>query len=108
MKTTTLHLVRIGNSRGVRLPVSIIQRYRMKDEIIMEEQSDGILLRPAGASLPKLSWGETAAEMVRANENWGDWESTTPDGLDTIPWETGKQLRAAEDRGHYKVKTRRQ
>ena len=107
MKTCPLHLVQIGNSRGVRLPATVLQRYSMKDKLIMEERSDGILLRPAGPAVTKLSWSETAQEMAKTNENWGEWESTAADGLDSVPWETNKKLRAAEDRSQYKTKSRR-
>ena len=43
-----LKVARIGNSRGVRQPAASLRRYRIGDSVVMEERSDGILLRPTG------------------------------------------------------------
>ena len=48
MTTMKLKVARIGNSRGVRLPAKSLRRYRIGETVVMEERSDGILLRPAG------------------------------------------------------------
>src|ERR1700675_2666862 len=60
MKPVELKVARIGNSRGVRLPAPTLERYRIGATVVMEERSDGILLRPPGSVSPKLSWEETA------------------------------------------------
>jgi hypothetical protein len=73
----------------------------------MEERSDGIVLRPVGASQPKLSWEETARAMAAAGEDWSDWESTAADGLNAVPWEGGRQDRVAESASTYQRKTAR-
>jgi len=86
MKTTTLKVARIGNSRGVRLPVGSLRRYRISESVIMEERSEGILLRPPGPVQEKLSWEETAKAMARSQEDWGEWDATVSDGLDSLPW----------------------
>lgn len=38
----------------------------------------------------KLSWAETAREMVKINEDWSDMELAACDGLDQIPWITDR------------------
>jgi antitoxin component of MazEF toxin-antitoxin module len=55
MKTTELKVTRIGNSRGVRLPATLLRRYRIGSVVLMEAKSEGILLRPTGATVEKLS-----------------------------------------------------
>lgn len=35
----------------------------------------------------KLSWEETAREVVAAHESWEEWEVTVGDGLAALPWE---------------------
>jgi antitoxin component of MazEF toxin-antitoxin module len=45
MKPTELKVTRIGNSRGISLPADSLRRYEIEDTLIMEERSDGILLR---------------------------------------------------------------
>ncbi len=88
MKSVELKIARIGNSRGVRLPAATLDRYHIGERVVMEERSDGILLRPAGEAPLKLSWAETAREMAAAGEDWSEWDATAADGLDTAPWET--------------------
>lgn len=104
MTTTELKIARIGNSRGVRLPAVALRRYGFGDAAIMEERSEGILLRPVGPAQPKLTWEETAREMAAAAEDWGDWDSAAADGLESVPWPPG---RVAERKARYGTKRRR-
>lgn len=87
MAITRLKVVRIGNSRGVRLPAASLKRYRIGDVVLMEERSEGILLRPAGPVVEKLSWEATAREMAERGEDWSAWDVASADGLDTAPWD---------------------
>jgi antitoxin component of MazEF toxin-antitoxin module len=96
MRSTELKVARIGNSRGIRIPAGTLQRYRIGDTVVMEERSDGILLRPAGPASPKLSWEETAREMAASGEDWTEWEATAADRLDEIAWEPAKPALVAE------------
>jgi antitoxin component of MazEF toxin-antitoxin module len=88
MKSESLKLSAIGNSRGVRLPAGLIQRYGFSHEIIAEVREEGLLLKAANPGAAKLSWEETAKAMAEASEDWSDWTSADEDGLDTVPWET--------------------
>ena len=101
-----LKVVRIGNSRGIRLPARVLARYRIGDEIVLEERQDGILLRPIGSAVAKLSWEDTAREMARASEDWSDWDSTSRDGLSQIPWQP-RPARVAERPSPYPARGRR-
>jgi antitoxin component of MazEF toxin-antitoxin module len=87
MKTKELKVTRIGNSRGVRLPIESLRRYRIGESVLMEERSEGILLRPAGPVQEKLSWEETAQAMAHSQEDWSEWDATLSDGLDSLPWD---------------------
>ncbi|MCX6565943.1 MAG: AbrB/MazE/SpoVT family DNA-binding domain-containing protein [Candidatus Aminicenantes bacterium] len=106
MKTIELKVARIGNSRGIRLPATVLRRYRIGDSVIMEEMTEGILLRPAGPLIEKLSWEDTAREMAAAREDWSEWEATSADGLEEIPWESRSTHRVAERKSRYAVKAR--
>ena len=101
MAIVKLKVARIGNSRGVRLPASSLRRYRIGDTVLMEERSEGILLRPAGSAVQKLSWEETAKEMAASHEDWGAWDEVTADGLDALPWEAHGRSRVAEHPSRY-------
>lgn len=107
MEPTELKVARIGNSRGIRIPARTLERYRIGATVVMEERSDGILLRPTGPASPKLSWEETAQEMAVQGEDWTAWETTVADGLQGIPWESTKSRRVAESGPKHRGRPRR-
>lgn len=96
MRSLELKVARIGNSRGVRLPAATLERYGIGESVMMEERSDGILLRPHGSSSQKLSWEETAREMAAAGEDWSEWDAAAGDGISNTPWEVPRPKRVAE------------
>ncbi len=96
MATVRLKVARIGNSRGVRLPAASLRRYRIGETVLMEERSEGILLRRTGPKVEKLSWEETAREMAARREDWSDWDTAVADGLDDLPWQADRKGRVAE------------
>jgi antitoxin MazE len=79
-RTQNIKLVAIGNSKGIRLPKSIIQKYGFSDTILLEEIEQGILLRQVQDE--KLSWEKTYKAMAKEKEDWQDFENTLLDGLD--------------------------
>ncbi len=101
MRTRELKVARIGNSRGVRLPASSLKRYAVGSVLVMEERTEGILLRPAGLTVEKLTWEDTAREMAATREDWSEWDVLDADGLDSIPWEASKAGRVREKRIPY-------
>ena len=101
-----LIVARIGNSREVRLQAASLRRYHIGDTVMMEERSDGILLRPAGRTVEKLSWEETARAMAASHEDWGVWDTAAADGLDDLPWRSGKKDRVAEPPSRYRARPR--
>ena len=104
MTIMKLKVARIGNSRGVRLPAASLRRYRIGETVLMEERSEGILLRPTGPAVEKLSWEETAREMAASREDWSAWDPTASDGLDDLPWQADKTRRVAEPSARYPTK----
>lgn len=106
MKSIELKVARIGNSRGVRLPAGSLRRYHIGTVVFLEERSDGLLLRPPGPVVDKLSWSDTAREMAAESGEWNEWDSTASDGLAEIPWTTGPANRAADRKTRYAVKSR--
>ncbi len=74
-------LVDIGNSKGVRIPKKLIEKYSLNEKLTLEELDDGILIRsnePSG----KLSWEETFKEMAQEKENWSDLDGVAADGIE--------------------------
>ena len=79
-KTVELKIVAIGNSRGVRLPKEIIERYAIEDTIVLEAREEALVFRNKHDK--RLSWEDTFKETTREREDWGDFEGTAGDGLD--------------------------
>jgi antitoxin component of MazEF toxin-antitoxin module len=105
MAIMKLKVARIGNSRGVRLPAASLRRYRIGETVVMEERSEGILLRPTGSTVEKLTWEDTAREMTASREDWSAWDTTAADGLDGLPWQVGGKSRVAEPPTRYRSKS---
>ena len=75
-----IKLVSIGNSKGIRIPRIVIQKYGFKSDLLLEETVDGLLLRQKDDN--KLSWSNTYKAMAEETENWEDFDVTILDGLD--------------------------
>jgi putative addiction module antidote len=80
-------IIRVGNSRGVRLPRELLELYGFVegDVVTFEERREGILLRRAAASEEHISYGEAYREMAQEaaeRQEWGEWDETAGDGLD--------------------------
>ncbi|HEV7405948.1 MAG TPA: AbrB/MazE/SpoVT family DNA-binding domain-containing protein [Chthoniobacteraceae bacterium] len=86
MKTIPLTLAQIGNSRGIRLPASLIRKHGLEAGLVLEDRGHEIAIR-SKAPLKKLSWEETYRQMAAAGEDWSKWDATVADGLDEIPCE---------------------
>ncbi len=59
MKT---QLVKIGNSRGIRLPKAVIEQVGLDREIELEVQSDRIIIRKSGN--PRAGWAADARKLA--------------------------------------------
>jgi antitoxin MazE len=73
-------LVPIGNSKGVRIPKALLEKYGLKNSLLIEETDKGLLLRNKEES--KLSWEDTYKTMANEKENWDDFDITILDGLE--------------------------
>ena len=77
-------VVPIGNSRGVRLPKTVLDKYAIRDAVVVEQREEGLLLRSKRDR--RLSWEETFKDMAHEREDWSDLDGTLNDGLDKEPW----------------------
>jgi antitoxin MazE len=60
-------IIRIGNSRGVRLPKLIIEQCGFSEEVDLELQNDGLLIK--ASSGPRSNWNEAFAKMREQDED---------------------------------------
>ncbi|MBP7094796.1 MAG: AbrB/MazE/SpoVT family DNA-binding domain-containing protein [Spirochaetia bacterium] len=80
-------VVRIGNSRGLRLPARLFELYGLSegDELELEERAEGILVRPAPRADGKPDQAEAyrrMAEEVAEKAERSDRDGTAGDALE--------------------------
>jgi antitoxin MazE len=85
----TAELIRIGNSRGLRLPRRLLELYNLAegDELELEERRDGIVLKPKARTERKLGWEAAYVEMAEEaadRAEWSDWDTAVGDGMDEL------------------------
>ena len=77
--TREVKLVPIGNSKGIRLPKALLDKYGWNDRLLLEEMEEGVVLR--GADTHSLSWEDTYRAMAAESEDWSDFDIALSDGL---------------------------
>ena len=80
LRARDIKLVSIGNSKGIRIPKVLLQKYCFGDTLLLEETEQGLLLRKKND--PKISWEETYRAMAAEEEDWSDFDITLLDGLE--------------------------
>ena len=60
-------IVRIGNSRGVRLPKPLLDQTGLPDEVEVEAQGNQLIIRPARA--PRAGWDDAFASMAAEGDD---------------------------------------
>ena len=85
IRTRDVKVVPIGNSKGIRIPKVLLEKYGLKNSLMIEETEKGLLLRNKEES--KLSWEDTYKAMASEKENWDDFDTTLLDGLDDEEFE---------------------
>lgn len=64
MKT---NIVRIGNSKGIRLPKAILEQCRLKDTVELEVEDNRLIIRSVHA--PRNGWDKAFAEMAEKGDD---------------------------------------
>lgn len=83
MKT---NLVRIGNSRGIRLPKFLIDQCHLKDEV--ELKVEGQVLTVCSIQVPRRRWGEAFSAMAaQQDDKLLDADTTTTTAWDKTEWQ---------------------
>jgi antitoxin MazE len=61
------NIVRIGNSKGIRLPKSILEQCRLKDSVEIEVEDNVLIIRPVHA--PRSGWSEAFSGMAQRKDD---------------------------------------
>ena len=65
MKT---RIIRIGNSRGIRIPKPLLEQVGPLDEVEVEVEGDSLVIRPLKKT-PRAGWAEAFQEMAQGGED---------------------------------------
>lgn len=63
-----LTVVRIGNSRGIRIPKTILEQCAIDKELELEVEDGKIVLRPRKA-MPRAGWKDAFKRMAAAGDD---------------------------------------
>ena len=73
-------LIKIGNSRGVRLPEALIEQAGLRHELELEVREGEVVIRPAEEV--RRGWSNAAAACREAEEDClPDWDALAGDFL---------------------------
>lgn len=77
-------IVRIGNSRGIRVPKALLEQAELSEEVELHAEPGRLIVR--AARRPRAGWAEAAASMHR---HGGDrlLDPQAPTRFDTEEWE---------------------
>lgn len=90
-------LVRIGNSRGVRLPKPVLEESGLPEDIEIKVEADRIVLMPARKH-PREGWAESARRMVANRDDVDLWEGATGlNSWDEEEWEWPEDFQWPDD-----------
>ena len=77
-------IVRIGNSRGVRIPKTMLEEAGLEGAVELSLGPDGILI--AQASRPRSTW-TNAARLVRDRGEGNLLDDPVPSRFELLEWE---------------------
>ena len=77
-------LVRIGNSRGIRLPKPLIEQAGLGEDVELDLRDGTIVI--SNSSSPRAGWAEAAADLAATGED-RVLDAATPTRFDEEEWE---------------------
>jgi len=67
IKLMEASIIKIGNSKGLRLSKTILEKYQIKDKVELILEKGQIVLRPIDT--PRKNWEEQFREMAENNDD---------------------------------------
>jgi antitoxin MazE len=74
-------VIRIGNSKGIRLNKMLLDKYQIGDEVELILEPEAIMIRPVAK--PRLDWDKAFTEMRRKGDDTLLMDSV----LDSADWD---------------------
>jgi antitoxin MazE len=82
--TTRTRIVRIGNSRGIRVPKILLEQAQLPDDVELHAEPGRLVVQ--GARRPRTGWAEAARAMSEARHD-GLLDEPLPTHFDREEWE---------------------
>ena len=80
------HVIKIGNSRGIRIPRLLLEQTELGDEVELEVRGDKLVVRSARS--PRQGWDEQFAKMAeQGDDRLLDSEVVSSSSWDENEWE---------------------
>ncbi len=75
------HIIKIGNSQGIRIPKLLLDQSDLVDEVELELEEGKIVIRPARPESVRVGWDERFRAMSEAGDD------TLPEDYPTTEWD---------------------
>ncbi len=82
--TTRTRIVRIGNSRGIRVPKLLLERADLPEDVEVRAEPGRLVVR--AATRPRAGWAERARTMHRRGDDV-PLDPDTPTQFDDTEWQ---------------------
>ena len=79
------HIVRIGNSQGVRIPKALLEETGLTGEVDMTIRDGSLVISPAGRA--RAGWAEAFSDMARRGDDALLDAESLPTAFDEESWE---------------------
>ena len=63
----TTRLIEIGNSRGIRIPKSLIEQFGLEGEVLLEVEQAALVIKPARSV--RFDWAKSFHTMAEAGDD---------------------------------------
>ena len=60
-------IIRIGNSRGIRIPKALLEQCKLGDTVELEVEDNRLVIRPADR--PRQGWDEAFCQMAERGDD---------------------------------------
>lgn len=79
-------IVRIGNSKGIRIPKPLLEQTGLSDEVLIEAEGNRLVVRAARRA--RAGWAEAFRVMAAAGDDrLVDGDAMTPSEWDRREWQ---------------------
>lgn len=77
-------IIEIGNSKGIRLPKSLLKQLGLKNEVQLEATKNSLIIRPSNTA--RFDWAKSFHAMTKSSDDIL-LDDYTPNSWDNEEWE---------------------